>query len=213
MNKELREIHHDWLRRGNKAQQEKFQECRLEGEEAGASEIPAEVETPATFVPQHLPAVTGVIALPPYILEDIKSPSVSRHVESLSATFVNISVDTISSPASSTSIISDLASTELCETEHSEKEIHDTFYFEDGNVEIVCGRTLFRVHSTIVSFSSPKLRDVLSPSALQHSPTPQGHPRVSIRESAEDFETLLKMIYTPGLVFSSITQSLRELTV
>lgn len=157
-----------------------------------------------TFVPRDLPAATVGIALPSYILEDIKFPSVLCHVESLSETFVNVPAGTIPSPESSIFTISDLASTELCEEiEHGEQEaivLHDTFYFEDGNVEIVCGHTLFRVHSTIVSFSSPKLRDVLSPSALLHSPTPQGRPRVSIRESAEDFGTLLKMVYTPGWV-------------
>ena len=65
MGKELREIHCNWLRRGDKAQQEKTQECRLEGEEARASEIPTVAETPVTFVPQDLPAVTGIIVVPP----------------------------------------------------------------------------------------------------------------------------------------------------
>jgi len=75
---------------------------------------------------------------------------------------------------------------------------HDTFYFEDGNVEIVCEHTLFRVHSTTISFSSPKLRDILSQSALLRAPTPEGRPRIAVTDTAQDFAVLLKMIYTPG---------------
>jgi hypothetical protein len=77
---------------------------------------------------------------------------------------------------------------------------HETFYFEDGNVEIVSGGTIFRVHSTVVSFSSPKLRDILSRSALIHAPTPEGPPRIIVMENAVDFAVLLKIIYTPGRV-------------
>jgi hypothetical protein len=77
---------------------------------------------------------------------------------------------------------------------------HETFYFKDGNVEIVCGSTIFRVHSTIISFSSPKLRDILSRSALFHALTSEGPPCIVIADSAVDFTALLKMIYTPGWV-------------
>ncbi|KAF9644393.1 hypothetical protein BDM02DRAFT_3263577 [Thelephora ganbajun] len=68
----------------------------------------------------------------------------------------------------------------------------------DGNVEIVCGDTVFRVHSTIVSFSSPNLRDILSQPALLRAQAPEGPPRITIPDSPEDFGILLKMIYTPG---------------
>jgi len=96
--------------------------------------------------------------------------------------------------------MSDLTPTELGEIEDDQGPAagHDTFYFEDGNVEIECGDTIFRVHSTIISFSSSELRGILSQSALLNGPTPEGRPRITISDSAEDFSTLLKMVYTPG---------------
>ena len=118
-------------------------------------------------------------------------------------TFVDISSTAVSSPTLSISTVSDLTPTELGEDiEDGDGERvttpHDTFYFEDGNVEVVCGHILFRVHSTTVSFSSPKLREMLSRSVLLHAPTPDGCPRITIEDSSQDFAVLLKMIYTPG---------------
>ena len=176
------------------------------GDEEMGAELPAEAETPVVFATKDLPADTIDIRLPSSILQDISFPSVLHGVQSSSETFVDIPAGTISSPTLSISTISDLTPTELGEEiEHKGEEQeeqtttrHDTFYFEDGNVEIVCGHTLFRVHSTIISFSSSKLRDILSPLALLHAPTPEGRPRIIISESAKDFGTLLKMIYTPG---------------
>ena len=172
-------------------------------------ELPAEAETPVAFATKDLPADTTDaidIRLPSSILQDISFPSVLHGVESPSETFIDIPAGTISFPTLSISTISDLTPTELGEEierkgEEEEGQTtthHDTFYFEDGNVEIVCGHTLFRVHSTIISFSSSKLRDILSPPVLLHAPTPEGRPRITISESAKDFGTLLKMIYTPG---------------
>ena len=173
-------------------------------------ELPAEAETPVAFATKDLPADTTDaidIRLPSSILQDIDFPSVLHGAESPSETPIDIPAGTISSPTLSISTISDLTPTELGEEiEHKGVEEeegqtttrHDTFYFEDGNVEIVCGHTLFRVHSTIISFSSSKLRDILSPPALLHAPTPEGRPRITISESAKDFGILLKMIYTPG---------------
>lgn len=74
---------------------------------------------------------------------------------------------------------------------------HKAFYLEDGNVEILCGDTCFRVHSQIVSFSSSTLRDILSKSILEAT-MPAGCPRVVFEDSPDDFVILLKMIYTPG---------------
>ena len=200
MGQEFREIHQDWLQR--KEEQEK--------DDAIATEVPAEVATPVALVPQDLPPATIDVQIPPSILQDIESRSIFRDVQFLSETFVNIPTGTVSSPTLSISTVSDLTPTELGEeTEEQNTVHHDTFYFEDGNVEIVCGDTVvFRVHSTVISFSSPKLRDILSPSALLHAPTPEGRPRITIPESAEDFGILLKMIYTPGSVsfyFSAVS--------
>jgi len=162
--------------------------------------VPPEVGAPVAFDPQDLPAATINVDIPPSNLHD---------VESSPDTVVNVPAGAFSSPTLSISTVSDLTPTELGgEVEHSEERAaarHGTFYFEDGNVEIVCGDTLFRVHSTIVSFSSSKLRDTLSPSALLHAPTPEGCPRITISENAEDFGILLKMIYMPEWVSSSLT--------
>ena len=56
----------------------------------------------------------------------------------------------------------------------------------------------FRIHSAIVSFSSSRLRDMLSPYTPLNAPMPEGHPRIVFEDIAEDIAVLLKMIYTPG---------------
>ena len=165
-----------------------------------AAEDSAGVETPVTFVSQNLAAAT--IDVPSSIFRSIISPSILQNAGSFSDTGVNSPTTTITSPTLSFSTVSDLTPTEFGETERSEEQTtarHDTFYFEDGNVEIVCGDTVFRVHSTIISFASTKLRDIFSPLAFDTS-MPEGRPRITVSDSAEDFAVLLKMIYTPGWV-------------
>ena len=201
MGQEFRDIHRDWLQ----------QKEEREKDDTIATEVPAaEVATPVALVPQDLPLAAIDIQIPPSILQDIESRSVLHDVQPSSENFVNVNVPagTISSPTLTISTISDLTPTELDEGIEGQPTVrHDTFYFEDGNVEIVCGDAVFRVHSTVISFSSPKLRDILSPSAILHAPTPEGRPRVTIPESAEDFGMLLKMIYTPGSVSSRLSVS------
>ena len=171
-----------------------------------AAEASAEVETPVAF-PQNLPTAAIEIRIPPSISQNVET-SVFNDLDSLPESFINVTAGTASSPTLSISTISDLTPTELGEDiEHSGERIatrHETFYFEDGNVEIMCGDAIFKVHSTIVSFSSPKLRDILSQQALLHAPTPGGCPRVTISDSAEDFAILLKMIYTLGYIPSPL---------
>ena len=177
-----------------------------------AAEASAEVETPVAFPPQNLPAAAIEIRIPPSISQNIKT-SVFNDLDSLPESFINVTAGTASSPTLSISTISDLTPTELGEDiEHSSEEQtlptrHETFYFEDGNVEILCGDAVFRVHSTVVSFSSPNLRDILSQPALLHAPTPGGCPRVTISDSAEDFAILLKMIYTLGYIPSPLSSN------
>ena len=77
---------------------------------------------------------------------------------------------------------------------------HDTFYLEDGNVEVLCGNTLFRVTVSTLSFHSPALRRMLAQTNLASAESPNGCPRVPSSDSAKDFTTLLKMIYLPGFV-------------
>ena len=193
---EFREIHTTWLeQKENEEQRDAVETEERKGEEENdmmAAEVPAEVETPVAFVPQDLPASIDI---------DIPS-SILHNVESASETFVNILPTATSSPTLTISTISDLTPTELDEEiEHAEEQAptrHNTFYFEDGNVEIVCEYTVFRVHSTIISFSSSKLRDILSPSTILNAPMPEGCPRIAFTDSTEDFGVLLKMIYTPG---------------
>jgi len=190
---EFREVHAAWLeqREGNQSEVETGG-----GEVAGdpmVAEVTAEIETPIAFIPRDLPPV------------DTSTPSsiLQGGVWSSTETFVNIQATAIS-PTLSISTVSDLTPTELGEeTEHSVERVtnrHDPFYFEDGNVEIVCEDTVFRVHSAIISFSSPKLRDILSPTTLLSAPMPEGCPRIVFADTADDFAVLLRVIYTPGHV-------------
>ena len=77
---------------------------------------------------------------------------------------------------------------------------HETFYFEDGNAEVLCGNTLFRVHTAILFFHSPVLRQILSQNSLATAESPNGCPRILSSDTPRDFATLLKTIYLPGFV-------------
>jgi len=196
---ELREIHATWLKR-------KWEEQRgaTETEEEGgaAAGVPAELETPVAFVPRDLHTATIDIDIPSTIFQGITSHSVMHDVEPSSDSFIDTPAGSIPSPTLSISTVSDLTPTELGEDigeGSGEKALarHETFYFEDGNVEIVCEGTVFRVHSTIISFSCPKLGEILS---IPYVRTPAGPPRISVADSAVDFAVLLKMIHTPGSV-------------
>ena len=179
--------------------------AETEKEDGAAAEVPEEIDTPTAFALQDLPFATVDIDIPYPILQAVASPPILGDVESSPGTFVEVPTGMPSSSTFSISTISDLTPTEFDEDtgEGSGKRMtirHETFYFEDGNVEIMSGGTMFRVHSTVVSFSSPKLRDILSRSALLRAPTPEGCPRITVTDNAVDFAVLLKMIYTPGWV-------------
>ena len=171
-----------------------------------ATKSPAQAETPTTFVPQNLPTIATDTDFPSPALQGTKPPSILDDLGSSSETFANIPTTAVSSPALSISTISDFTPTELDDDigEGSGEGMptrHKIFYLEDGNVEIVCGHTIFKVHSPVLSFSSRNLRDMLSPSTLLDAPMPEGCPRVILTDSADDFAILLEMIYTPGYVF------------
>jgi len=194
-------FHAAWLKRKEEERRGtgETEVCKREEEEGTvAAEVPPEVETPVAFVSQNLPAVN----IHSSTFRGIKSPYPSHDVDSSSGTFVNVPATAVSSPTLSISTVSDLTPTELSEEiEHGGNQAatrHDTFYFEDGNVEIACGDTVFRVHSTVVSFSSSELRHILSPSTLRAAPMPEGCPRIVFTDTVEDFSILLEMIYTPG---------------
>ena len=77
---------------------------------------------------------------------------------------------------------------------------HKTFYFEDGNAEVLCGNTLFRVHTTVLSLHSPVLRRMFAQTNLAAAESPNGCPRLLTSDTPKDFATLLKTIYLPGFV-------------
>jgi len=77
---------------------------------------------------------------------------------------------------------------------------HDTFYLEDGNVEVLCGNTLFRIHTSVLSFHSPVLSQMFAKANLVTAESPNGYPRIPSSDTAADFATLLKAIYLPGYV-------------
>jgi hypothetical protein len=75
---------------------------------------------------------------------------------------------------------------------------HGTFYLDDGNVEVLCESTLFRVHTSILSLQSPVLRQTFSQTSLTTAESPNGCPRILSSDTAADFATLLKVIYLLG---------------
>ena len=77
---------------------------------------------------------------------------------------------------------------------------HETFYLGDGNAEVLCGNTLFRVHTTILFFHSPEFRRMFAQTNLDTAESPNGCPRILSTDTAKDFATLLKVIYLPGFV-------------
>ena len=77
---------------------------------------------------------------------------------------------------------------------------HGTFYLEDGNVEVLCGNALFRVHTTVLSFHSPALRRMFGQTILAAAESPNGCPRILSSDTAKDFATLLKIVYLPESV-------------
>ena len=81
---------------------------------------------------------------------------------------------------------------------------HDTFYLEDGNAEVFCGNTLFRVHTSVLSFHSPALRRMFAQTSLTSAESPGGCPRIRSSDTATDFAMLLKTIYLPGCVALSL---------
>jgi hypothetical protein len=75
--------------------------------------------------------------------------------------------------------------------------LHDTFYLGGGGVEVVCDKTLFRVHTSVLSFHSPVLRQMFLPANLTAAESPNGYPRIVSSDTPTDFATLLKVVYLP----------------
>ena len=90
---------------------------------------------------------------------------------------------------------------------------HGTFNFEDGNVEVLCVHTLFSVHTSVLSLHSPVLRQMFTRANLAAAESPNGCPRILSSDTATDFATLLKIIYLPGYVTSSMHLCIILLTI
>lgn len=73
---------------------------------------------------------------------------------------------------------------------------HPSLYFEDGNVVLKCGWTLFCVHRTLLSKHSEVFRRMFTPVA---EAKPQEFFRgcllVALDDSADDMQNLLDIIY------------------
>ena len=64
---------------------------------------------------------------------------------------------------------------------------HDTFYLEDGNIEVLCDNILFRVHTSVLSFYSPVLGQMFAKANLVVAKSPNGCPRIPSSDTATDF--------------------------
>ena len=100
------------------------------------------------------------------------------------------------SPSISIATLSDFTTADISDAEFP-VDPHNTFYLEDGNVEVLCGNTLFRVHPTILFFHSPALRQMFAQPNLASVESPNGCPRILSSDTAADFAALLNMIYLP----------------
>ena len=96
--------------------------------------------------------------------------------------------------------------------DHTAVVPHETFYLEDGNVEVLCGNTLFRVHTTVLSFHSPALRQMFTQTNLVAAESPNGCPRILSSDAATDFVTVLNVV-SPRVCYPSPFQQIVSLTI
>ena len=162
--------------------------------------------TPTTNVQQDssaTPVVTS-LGLPEGDPQpDVLHPSSPASITALETDAVPASSIT-RSPSISVSSLSDFT---IADTPDDESPIgptaitpHDTFYFEDGDAEVLCGNTLFRVHIDTLSSYSAALHRMFGQASPTSVDLPNGCPRILSSDTPKDFATLLKMIYIPGYV-------------
>jgi len=123
----------------------------------------------------------------------IQSPSVSI------ATFSDFTIADASDDGSPIRTLADTADDELL-VDPMAMVPHETFYLEDGNVEVLCGNTLSRVTVSTLSFYSPALRQMFAQTNLATAESPNGCRRILSSDTAKDFTTLLKVVYLPEFV-------------
>jgi len=81
-------------------------------------------------------------------------------------------------------------------TEDEDYISHRTLYFDDGNVILSCGRTIFRVHRSLLSKHSLTFREMLRPPEEDTKPKIlQGCIHAVLDDSADDMEALLNVLY------------------
>ena len=143
--------------------------------------------------PPLKPATSPVIDTTP-VPPVIQSPSISI------ATLSDFTIaDTSGAESPVDFSIADTSDDEL-PTDPTATVPHKFFYLEDGNVEVLCENTLFRVHTSILSMRSAALRRMFAQSSLAVVESPNGCPRILSSDAATDFTTLLKVIYLPECV-------------
>ena len=122
-----------------------------------------------------------------------QSPSISI------ATFSDFTIaDTSNGKSPIDATIADASDDEPAIDDPTAAAPHEIFYLQDGNVEVLCGNTLFRVHISTLSFHSPVLRQMFAQTNLDMAESPNGCPCILSSDTTADFATLLKMIYLPG---------------
>jgi hypothetical protein len=139
--------------------------------------------------------------LDPVVIREIDTVPGSPLIQSPSISIATLSdftiADTDDEPPIDTAI-PDTSDDELPIDDPTVAVPHETFNFEEGNVEVLCGNTLFRVHTSILSLHSPALRRMIARTSLDAAESPNGCPRILSSDTATDFATLLKTIYLPG---------------
>lgn len=72
---------------------------------------------------------------------------------------------------------------------------HPSLYFDDGNVILSCGNTLFCVHRSLLSKHSPVFKDLFEPQEDVKPEMLRGWPHYPLKDSNEDVQALLEVIY------------------
>jgi hypothetical protein len=147
-------------------------------------------------IPQPIPLEPVTIPEP----DAVALASPATHSPSLSiATLSDFTVaDTSDDESPIDTAIADVSDDEPPIDDPTARAQHEIFYLQDGNVEVLCGNRLFRVHTSILSFHSPALRRMFAQTNLDTAESPNGCPRILSSDTPADFATLLKMIYLPG---------------
>ena len=108
----------------------------------------------------------------------------------------------IRSPSVSISTLSDITMADTSDDESPAVPAgitpHSTFYLEDGNVEVLCGSTLFRIHTSILSFHSSALHQVFGQASLESAESPNGCPRICSSDSTMDLPHFSRLYISQG---------------